>query len=459
MPGRRTGGRRGGLVTRRSDSNSRRSDQRDQAQTRSGPVGGRSSLGSHAVRDRGRRRPGPGGHRHVPPDHPAPRFDLRSARGECVPGATSDVRINITIYENEALKTKVANDIAAGTPPDVFNSWGGGVLRDRVQAGLIQDVTDQIADVKDSLAPGALSLYQIDGRQYGIPYNFGVVGLWYNKDLLTQAGIDAPATTWEEFLTQVQTLKAAGITPISLGGKDTWTESFWWSYLALRLAGAAGMQQAIQSGDFTSDAFVRAGQELQRLAQLDPFQDSFESATHDMQQGTFGNGQAAFILQGQWTPGSQRAQSTSKVGVPNIGWAEFPTVEGGAGLLSEVLGGADGFSFAKDAPPEAVDFVKFLVKGDCTADTAATGCIGGVWQAFNDGTLLPTAGLGRFVLDPALQQLLTKRDAATYAQLYLDQATPSAVGPAINEAVSGLVVGALSPEDAVQSITDAFAAS
>ena len=41
--------------------------------------------------------------------------------------------------------------------------------------------------------PGAASLYQIDGKQYGLPYSLGVVGLWYNKDLFTQAGITAPA--------------------------------------------------------------------------------------------------------------------------------------------------------------------------------------------------------------------------------------------------------------------------
>jgi raffinose/stachyose/melibiose transport system substrate-binding protein len=350
-------------------------------------------------------------------------------------GLHPNVHVNITVLENESLKAKVASDMAAGTPPDLFNSWGGGVLRDQVEAGMVQDITDAIAPVKDTLAPGALSLYQLDGKQYGIPYNFGVVGLWYNPDLLAQAGIEAPATTWEQFLTDVQTLKDAGITPVSLGGKDTWTVSFWWSYLAMRIAGQAGMEQAIQTGDWTGEAFVRAGQELKRLADLDAFQPAFESATHDMQQGTFGNGQAAYILQGQWTAGSQRAQSESKTGIPNISWAEFPTVEGGAGLLTEVLGGADGFSVGKDAPAEAVDFAKFLVNADN----------GSVWQSFNDGTLLPTVGLERYVTDPALQTVLAKRNAATFAQLYLDQATPPAVGPAFNEAVGGLVVGALSP--------------
>ncbi len=43
------------------------------------------------------------------------------------------------------------------------------------------------------LGEGAVKLYQVDGKQYGIPFNAGMVGFWYNKDLFAQAGIDGPA--------------------------------------------------------------------------------------------------------------------------------------------------------------------------------------------------------------------------------------------------------------------------
>ena len=74
----------------------------------------------------------------------------------------------------------------------------------------------------------------IDGKQYGLPYNFGMVGFWYNKDLFEQAGIAAPPATWDELLADVQTLKDKGIVPISLaaGAADAWTAMFWWAYLS-----------------------------------------------------------------------------------------------------------------------------------------------------------------------------------------------------------------------------------
>ena len=53
--------------------------------------------------------------------------------------------------------------------------------------------------------PGAAGLFNIDGVQYGLPYNQSIVGMWYNKDLFAQAGIDeAPPATWAELLEDVQ---------------------------------------------------------------------------------------------------------------------------------------------------------------------------------------------------------------------------------------------------------------
>jgi raffinose/stachyose/melibiose transport system substrate-binding protein len=86
-----------------------------------------------------------------------------------------NVTIEPTILENEALKAKIATEMQAGNPPDLFQSWGGGVLREQLAAGMVRPIDDEIADWRSTLNEGALSLYQVDGKQYGIPYNFGPV--------------------------------------------------------------------------------------------------------------------------------------------------------------------------------------------------------------------------------------------------------------------------------------------
>jgi raffinose/stachyose/melibiose transport system substrate-binding protein len=357
---------------------------------------------------------------------------------------------NVTIdwvnLENEALKTKIATEMQAGNPPDLFQSWGGGVLAQQVEAGMARAIDADIADWKDTMNPGAMSIYQVDGVQYGIPYNFGLVGFWYNKDLFAKAGISEPATTWSQFLTDVQKLKDAGITPISVGAGDKWPAMFYWAYLALRAGGQAALEQAVATGDWSGPAFVTAGTELKKLIDLEPFQDSFLAATYPQMAGTMGNGKAAMELMGQWAPGVEKDNSESKEGIGDaLGWFTFPALEGGTGLATDVFGGTDGFAVGRDAPPEAVAFLKYLVSLDVAKR----------WGSLNDGTLPPTNGAESSVTDPFLTTVLEKRAEATYAQLYLDQATSPELGAAINDAIQTLFAGAASPEEVAQAITDA----
>ena len=107
-----------------------------------------------------------------------------------------NVNIKITVLENEAFKSKLTTTMQGGKPPDMFQSWGGGTLKEQQEAGLIQDVSEPTAGWIDQLNPAATGLYQIDGKQYGVPFNLGMVGVWYRKSLFEKAGIEAPPATW-----------------------------------------------------------------------------------------------------------------------------------------------------------------------------------------------------------------------------------------------------------------------
>ncbi len=356
-----------------------------------------------------------------------------------------NVDIKITVLENEAFKTKLTTTMQAGKVPDVFQSWGGGTLAEQAQAELVQDISKPTSDWIGDLNEAGVGLYQVDGKQYGVPYNLGMVGVWYNTALFKKAGIDEPPATWDEFLADIEKLKAAGITPIALGEKDKWPGMFWWANLSLRIAGADAMQQAGEDGSFDGDGFVKAGEELKRLIDMQPFQEGFLAAPWDGAGGeaaTMANGRAAMDLMGQWAPSTFAANTKDKA--PKVGWFPFPTVDGGAGSADEQFGGGDGFAIGKDAPPEAIDFVKFLTSMEIANKGGASGAI------------LPVIeGSESSVEDPNMKAVLDSRGKASYVQLYLDQAYPPAVGAAVNDAVQGLFAGKSSPEDVSKSIADA----
>ena len=366
--------------------------------------------------------------------------------------AHPNVKINITILENEAFKTKLTTVMQGGTTPDIFQSWGGGTFNEQVDAGLLQDITSALdaegGAWRNTFAPGALAVFAKDGKNYGVPWDMGMVSWWYNKDLFEQAKIANPPTTWTELLDDVKALKAAGITPISLGQKDTWTGMHIWAYLATRICGEAGfMAAAGRTGSFADPCFVEAGTKLQELIDLEPFQDGFLGASHDDMQGTFGNSKAAMELSGQWAPGSSKGQSADEKGVANLGMFVFPAVEGGAGALTDAMGGGNGFAIGKNASPEAVDFVKYLTAAEQQRRVAASG--GGIPVVKGGEVGLTEAGT---VANPAMVEVQKGFAAAKYFQLYYDQYMPSAMGGIINDAVAKLYAGTATAEEVAQEI-------
>src|SRR4029077_13081517 len=86
-----------------------------------------------------------------------------------------NVAIKITVLENEAFKTKLSAT-PADAYPDLFQSWGGGIMAAQADAGLLQDITPLIADWKDTVNPGAMSIYNYKDAQYGIPWDMGMIG-------------------------------------------------------------------------------------------------------------------------------------------------------------------------------------------------------------------------------------------------------------------------------------------
>jgi raffinose/stachyose/melibiose transport system substrate-binding protein len=359
-----------------------------------------------------------------------------------------NVTIKITVLENEAFKTKLTTVMQSGNPPDIFQSWGGGVMNQQVTAGLLKDITPDLdADNgawRNTFAPGALAVYSYQGKNYGVPWDMGMVGWWYNKDLFAKAKIANPPTTWTEFLNDVKALKAAGITPISVGEGDKWPGMHIWSYLATRLCGQAGFQAAAsRTGSFVDPCFVEAGQKLQELMALKPFQPGYLGATHDEMQATFGNGKAAMELSGQWAPSVESANSVDKKGVANLGLFNFPAIEGGAGDVSDVIGGGNGFAIGKNASPEAVDFVKYLTSAKSQSQMAAL------------GMGIPVVKGGEAGLtDPNMIAVQKTFAAAKYFQLYYDQYLPPAMGSAINDAVQTIFAGTATSQQAAQAIED-----
>jgi raffinose/stachyose/melibiose transport system substrate-binding protein len=362
------------------------------------------------------------------------------------------VTIKITVLENEAFKSKITTVMQSMTPPDLFRSWGGGQMNAWAEAGLLRDITSEVSDWPSTIGEGAIGVYSYLGKTYGLPYDMGAVGIWYNKELFKKAGISGEPKTWSALLDAVKKLKAAGITPIALGEGDKWPGHFWWVYLAIRLGGKEAFDAAYSgSGSFKDEPFVQAGVKLKELTALKPFQKGFLSATYGNQASLMGNGKAAMELMGQWAPDAQAGNSTSKKGIGDkLGFFPFPAVEGGKGKLTDTMGGGNGLILGKNAPDAAVEFLKYITSVEVSKYLA---------KDSSPVSIIPTVKGAEVVMkDPLKKQVQQLVQKSEYYQLYYDQYLPSATGEVVKDITQGLFAGKMTPEKAAEKLDKSFKA-
>jgi raffinose/stachyose/melibiose transport system substrate-binding protein len=362
--------------------------------------------------------------------------------------AHPNVTVEVLPLQNEQFKTKIPVALQSQNPPDLFQQWGGGQMAEQVAAGKLKDIT---ADVQPEVANLGSSVtgWQVDGKQYGLPYTLGIVGFWYNKALFSKAGVGTPPATWDELLADVQKLKAAGIAPIAIGGKDKWPDAFFWDYLAVRMCSQQTLQKSASDFDFSDPCFTQAGDKVKQLLDAKPFQAGFLATPAQQGAGSsaglIGNGKAAMELQGHWDPTTMNSLTPNNRGIGDkLGWFPFPAVTGGAGAPDAALGGGDGFSCSWKAPPECVDFLKYIVSPDVQKG----------WAALNIGP--PVAkGSESGVSDANLRGLMDFRSKSPFVQLYLDIAYGQTVGQALDDAIAEQFAGSKSSQQVVSAIVEA----
>jgi len=120
--------------------------------------------------------------------------------------------------------------LAAGTPPDVVDLQGGIGVEYAAQGALL-DLTPYLSthpDVKARFNKDYLGNWVWEGKNWLVPFYVAKSLLFYNKSLFKKAGIAAPATSFDELLTQAEKIGAGG-------GDQTGflTLNFDWLYWAL----------------------------------------------------------------------------------------------------------------------------------------------------------------------------------------------------------------------------------
>lgn len=259
-----------------------------------------------------------------------------------------DVTVEYQYVPVDQMTTKAVTAAGAQTGPDVL-VFGASGTYDLSQAGAIEPMTwfDGFEDASQ-FPEGARQ--NIDGELFGVQGFVNLLGLWYNQDLMTELGIDAPPTTLQELEADMKLAVAAGKQGITLTGKPG-LESQWQGFPWFTSAGFSyGSPEAGPLADTytTLQKWVADGSlspEATTWDQTVPFQQ-------------FAAGSSLFAVNGNWQISAAK-EATFEYGV-----APLPLSPTGGVLLGGEVQNVGAFSKHKELAQEFLQETFFSTEGE-----------------------------------------------------------------------------------------------
>lgn len=119
--------------------------------------------------------------------------------------ANADIDLNIEIVSWNDIYTVVNTRISTNEQPDILNISG---FADYVADDLLMPAEEYTSDeLQANFIPSFWESNEMDGTVWALPILASCRALFCNIDLLNEAGIENPPTTWDEVLTACQAIK------------------------------------------------------------------------------------------------------------------------------------------------------------------------------------------------------------------------------------------------------------
>lgn len=204
----------------------------------------------------------------------------------------------------EQAMTVLRARVTAGNAPTAVQGLGFDII-DWANQGALANLNDvAAAEGWDDVIPAALQQFaKVNGQWVSAPVNVHSTNwVWANKAVLDANGIAQPET-WEDFVAAMDTLSAAGITPIAQGGQ-AWQEATMFDGVAMSVLGPDGYRAAF----IDLDPEVLGGAQMQeafdRMAVIRAnVDDNFSGRDWNLATAMVINGEAGFQMMGDWAKG------------------------------------------------------------------------------------------------------------------------------------------------------------
>ena len=291
---------------------------------------------------------------------------------------TGNTIVDTSATSDETFKTRVITDFETGSEPDVLFFFNGADSNSFIEAGKVVPIDEIRAaypeyatNMNDDLITDSL----VDGKKYAVPVNGYWEAMFFNAEILEEAGVSKPDGnyTMDQFKEDCEKIKAAGYTPIAAALGNI--PHYWWEFAIFNnQSPATHLEIPANVDDANGQAWVAGMNDIKELYELGCFPDNTLSATDDETFAMFTEGKAAFLIDGSWKVGGivgacqSDPEDPSTLDAEKLAKFDVTYVPGkGDRKASDLVGGiSSGYYITRQAweDPEkqaaAVSFVEYM---------------------------------------------------------------------------------------------------
>ena len=365
-------------------------------------------------------------------------------------------KVEFEASDKESHSKNMKLEASDGTLPQIF--WlDASEAPEYSDSGVLMDLSDFLSENSDiqTALGGMENAFQDDNGQYGLPYQCNVQGIFYNKDLFDKAGIEYPTndTTYEEFIEMIKKLKESGVTPLSIGSKNS-AYAMWEFNETLARYGWAENIDSILSGEkkFNNEDLNACFEKLKGIADAGAFPENMATIEYFDAKQLFNEGKAAMFGTGQWDCAEFDENIGEKVG---FWWGpKFTDTNYNQDIAMKVPSApivVNAEVADDDAVKEAVyEFLKFYY-GE---DAAKISYEGSIFPATNYSEVAATDT--QYSMNAMLEALAAGWESPEAAP---DLTVVSAVQEALYNSMFGVMQGTYEPSEALDKIDEALSYS
>ncbi len=265
----------------------------------------------------------------------------------------------------DAFQDKMKAAMAGGTAPDVFYVDDQLMTAFAVNGQLLplDEYMAEAGGSRDDFIAPLLTIFTLDGQTYGLPKDWGTLGLIYLPEAFAEAGIDEPTAdwTWDDLRAAAQTIAENTDYAGYCQGSD-WARFAPWAF---------SNGGAYATEDYTTATLDTPEVKEMAAMQLEMFQEGSLQRPSDLGAGwcgeAIGKELAGMTLEGGWMVNYMRTE------YPDVEWRAVLLPQGPANRADVIFTNAIGVNAFTQYPRAAAAFAIFVTGRENQGEIVQTG--------------------------------------------------------------------------------------